>query len=412
MSVAKSAFANRELAAAAAARPEKAVQYNIAIGYLRAFVTVLVVAHHAVLAYFQYAPPPMPFTAEPRLWRAFPVVDSARWPGFSVFIGFNDVFFMSLMFFLSGLFVWNSLRRKGGVTFLRGRFLRLGIPFAVAAALIAPIAYYPAYLTSTASPSVNGYLRAWFSMPDWPAGPAWFIWLLLAFDCAAAGLYALSPKWGESIGCLTSSAARRPAVFFAVLAAVSAAVYIPMSVAFTPMAWATLGPFTFQTSRLFHYFVYFVTGIGVGAWGIERGLLAPDGKLAQRWWLWLLRAALAYTAVVAIVIAAFAAPAHATLWSVTGGFAFALSCAASGFGFLGLFVRFAKKPRRAFDSLRDNAYGIYIVHYAFVAWVQYALLPAPMSGMVKGVLAFVGALALSWGFTAALRRIPAVARVI
>ena len=197
------------------------------------------------------------------------MVDSARWPGFSLFVGFNDVFFMSLMFFLSGLFVWNSLQRKGAMSFLRDRVLRLGVPFAVAAALIAPIAYYPAYLTATPSPSVTGYLRAWFSFRDWPAGPAWFIWLLLAFDCVAAGLYALSPKWGESIGRLTSGASRRPAAFFALLVGVSAAVYIPMSLAFTSHAWAALGPFTFQTSRLFHYFVYFLAGIGVGAWGIE-----------------------------------------------------------------------------------------------------------------------------------------------
>jgi len=31
---------------------------------------------------------------------------------------------------------------------------------------------------------------------------------------------------------------------------------------------------------------------------------------------------------------------------------------------------------------------------------------------VKGSVAFLGALALSWGFVAAIRRIPAVARVI
>jgi peptidoglycan/LPS O-acetylase OafA/YrhL len=410
MSVAKSVFATEQLAAVA--QPEKAVHYNIAIGYLRAFVTVLVVAHHAVLAYFQYAPPPMPFTAEPRFWRAFPVVDTARWPGFSLLVGFNDVFFMSLMFFLSGLFVWNSLQRKGAGSFLRDRVVRLGLPFAVAAALIAPIAYYPAYLTPTPSPTVSGYLRAWVSMSDWPAGPVWFIWLLLAFDCVAAWLYALSPKWGESIGRLTSGAARRPAAFFALLVAVSAAVYIPMSLAFTPVAWAALGPFTFQTSRLFHYFVYFLAGIGVGAWGIGRGLLAPDGKLARRWWLWLLSALPAYAVVVAIVIAATVSPAQMNRWIVVGGFAFTLSCAASGFGFLALFVRFAKRPRRMFDSLRDNAYGIYIVHYAFVAGVQYALLPASMSGLVKGSIAFLGALALSWGFVAAIRRIPAVARVI
>jgi hypothetical protein len=304
------------------------------------------------------------------------------------------------------------LQRKGAMSFLRDRVLRLGVPFTIAAALIAPIAYYPAYLTTTPLPTVSGYVRAWFSFGDWPAGPAWFIWLLLAFDCVAAGLYGLTPRWGESIGRLTSRASQRPAAFFALLVGISAAVYIPMSLAFTSMAWAALGPFTFQTSRLFHYFVYFLAGVGVGAWGIERGLLASGGKLARRWWLWLLRAPLAYAVVVAIVVAAMASPARITLWTITGGLAFAISCAASGFAFLALFVRFAKKPRPMFDSLRDNAYGIYLVHYAFVAWVQYALLPASMSGLAKGSLAFLGALVLSWGFVATIRRIPAVARVI
>lgn len=37
---------------------ESRVQYNVAIGYLRAFVTVLVVAHHAGLAYHPLAPAP------------------------------------------------------------------------------------------------------------------------------------------------------------------------------------------------------------------------------------------------------------------------------------------------------------------------------------------------------------------
>ena len=45
------------------------VPHNIAIGYLRAFVTVLVVAHHAVLAYHPFAPPPpASLAAQPRWW--------------------------------------------------------------------------------------------------------------------------------------------------------------------------------------------------------------------------------------------------------------------------------------------------------------------------------------------------------
>src|SRR5262249_54431569 len=89
--------------------PAPSSQYNVSIGYLRAFITVLVVAHHAVLAYHPFAPPPPPsLVAQPRWWQAFPVTDPAHWSGFAALVGFNDIFFMSLMFFLSGLFVWNS----------------------------------------------------------------------------------------------------------------------------------------------------------------------------------------------------------------------------------------------------------------------------------------------------------------
>ena len=51
---------------------------------------------------------------------------------------------MALMFLLSGLFVWPSLERKGGARFLRDRVLRLGVPFAVAAGILMPLAYYAA----------------------------------------------------------------------------------------------------------------------------------------------------------------------------------------------------------------------------------------------------------------------------
>ena len=64
--------------------------------------------------------------AQPRWWQAFPVVDPQKWTGFSFFVGFNDIFFMSLMFFLSGLFVSRSLERKGVSTFLRDRLLAAG----------------------------------------------------------------------------------------------------------------------------------------------------------------------------------------------------------------------------------------------------------------------------------------------
>ena len=57
---------------------------NAPVGAVRAFLTLLVIAHHAVLTYHPYAPPPKGFTEPPILWTAFPVVDPQRFAGFGL----------------------------------------------------------------------------------------------------------------------------------------------------------------------------------------------------------------------------------------------------------------------------------------------------------------------------------------
>jgi len=147
-------------------------KYNYAIGYLRAFIVTLVVAHHAALAYHPYAPPPpASLLTQPRWWTAFPIVDPHKWSGASLLVGFNDTFFMSLMFFLSGLFVWHGLAKKGAATFLRNRLLRLGVPFLVAAGVLSPLAYYPTWLQMSGHGGIAGFWNQWRALGSWPGAP-------------------------------------------------------------------------------------------------------------------------------------------------------------------------------------------------------------------------------------------------
>ena len=387
--------------------------YNNAIGYLRAFLVVLVVAHHTALTYHPYAPPrPASLLTQPRLWLAFPVVDSQRWGGAPLFCGFNDVFFMSLLFFLSGLFVWNSLQRKGGAAFLHERFLRLGIPFIVSAVVLAPLAYYPTYLQIRGHDGFGDFVHQWLSLGSWSAGPAWFIWVLLVFDCIARLLFAVAPDWGETLGQFVGGVSRRPVLSCAGLVAVSAVLYVPLAIWLSPGYWSAFGPFVFQTCRILHYLAYFLIGVGVGAYGLDRGLLAPDGKLARRWPLWVLRAVAAFMAAATVTIIGLTTYPKSLGWAIAYDSLFSVSCAASCFAFLALFVRFAQSRSSFFDSLSRNSYGIYIVHYAFVSWLCYAIVPASLPGFAKFIVALAAAVALSWATTVLMRRIPAVARVV
>jgi Acyltransferase family len=390
-------------------------RYNVAIGYLRGFLVILVLAHHSALAYFDGAPAaPASLLATPMLWRAFPIVDPrAHSKVINLFVAFNDNFFMALMFFVSGLFVWSSLRRKGDPAFIRDRLKRLGIPFVFTAAIVVPLAYYPSYLMTRAH-GVGGYVHDWLSLGDWPTGPAWFIWVLLAFDLAAGTIFAFAPNFGDALGRVASNAREHPVRFFTILVAASMAAYVPMAAVFGSFAWTSVGPFQFQTARLLHYLVYFCAGIGVGAYGIDRGLLAPDGRLARHWGRWAALMLLVYTTSVLLFVTMQAKPAPMSpvAGDLLGGFIFALGCGAMSFAFLAIFIRFISRPNAVFDSLSQNEYGMYVIHYMFVSWLQMALLAIALGPIEKATLVFAGVLLLSWGTSAALRRIPAVGRIV
>jgi surface polysaccharide O-acyltransferase-like enzyme len=91
---------------------------------------------------------------------------------------------------------------------------------------------------------------------------------------------------------------------------------------------------------------------------------------------------------------------------------FVLSCAASSFAMIALFLRFAKRAVRLWDSLQRNSYAIYLVHYAFVSWLMYLLVPAELPAGAKFAIVFVGATGLSWIAASLLRRIPGVVKIV
>lgn len=384
---------------------------NVPLGYLRTFLTLLVVAHHAVLAYHPYAPPAPTKTLDSSLiWAAFPIVDAQRWPGIDLFVAFNDSFFMALMFLISGVFAWSSLARKGAVQFVRDRARTLGLPFLLSAGLLAPLAYYPTWL-ALQSPS-HSFWREWLSLGSWPAGPAWFLWVLLAFAGLAAAVYAIAPNVFTTIGRISGRLAARPIVLFGAFAIVSAIAYLPMAAAFTPIAWVKAGPFFVQISRLLLYGAYFFIGAAFGALGVDRGILASDGKLARRWPLWIVASLVMFVVGIAsflVILSTMAKGGPGPILSAFGNFVFVLMCGASSFACLAVFLRFAKKANRIVDSLSANAFGIYLLHYFCVSWLQLALLDAPMSGAAKGTTVFMGALLASWAMSAAFRWVRKIA---
>src|ERR1700694_4494529 len=179
---------------------------SLALRNLRAIVILIVLGFHSMLAYLVWVPAAgADFDRPPYAWRSFPIIDSHRFFGFDLFCAWQDVYLMALMFFLSGVFVWPSLVRKGSGTFVADRFLRLGLPFVLVAAFLMPLAHYPPYLQTAVDPGVAAYFNHLLALPIWPSGPVWFLWLLRIAGLGAATLHRFAPRWGEALARLLAA---------------------------------------------------------------------------------------------------------------------------------------------------------------------------------------------------------------
>ncbi|HSZ95268.1 MAG TPA: acyltransferase [Bradyrhizobium sp.] len=370
----------------------------------RSFVIVLVLIHHSVIPYTYYGH-----------------TDRQSFLGFDAVVTFNDSFMMVAMFLLSGLFTWPSLQRKGIAAFLRGRWLRLGLPFAIGAVTLMPIAYYAVELRNSGT-SFGAYLVKTVTVGPWESGPIWFLAVLLAFDMLAVVVYRVAPGIVEAIGRLSMASLHRPAYAFWALLAASVVVYVPLDLYFGIGRWFTLGPLAIQADRILLYALYFFVGVGIGSVPSHLGLLSRDGELARRWPVWLLATLVTFAGLIGLIYykREFLPDPNnpPPWWDTAHAFFFACFSASQTLNLLALFLRFESHGRSILDPLRESSFGIFLIHYLPLLWLQYALYGITLAptvqetAILKALIVFVLTLAISWIATSALRKIPGVARVL
>lgn len=365
-----------------------------AFDHLRVFVIALVVLQHVALGYMSGA---QAVSAGSYTNGSAPVVDMAQWSGFNVFVTWTNGFFMPLMFLLSGLFVRPSLARKGLRQYLADRALRLGAPLLAGIVTIVPISYYAAYLLGGGGDIFTTFWAHMVTVGPWPSGPLWFVGALLVFDAALAMVLAQDRVWdfARRTGQFLD---RMPAAAWLMLFIVaSAAAYLPFHLAFGKSHWLTAGPFGIQSSRIGLYFLSFAAGAFIGPERLARAF-------ERQWVRWPLLAVIA-------TVAFFAVDGREVpAW--VDGVMLVLFSTITAIALLALSVRFARDSGTVGKSLCANAYGIYLVHWPIVLWLQLVLLWTPLSPLAKGALAMTLGFALSWAASSLLRRLPGVARAV
>jgi surface polysaccharide O-acyltransferase-like enzyme len=371
----------------------------VALDRARTLITLLVVLYHSVINYTYFGIGG----------------DRMRWLGFDLVVLFCDSFFMACMFFISGLFVHDNISRRGASNYLVHRGFRLGLPFLISIFVLMPIAYYRYYHLEF---DFFRYYAHMVTTGPWSAGSAWFLWLLLAFDAIAAAMSVVAPHAFAALGRLVDGIRDKPLTPFAAFGLFSILIYLPLRISIGESHWSALGhyPIFLQTSRAPLYAGYFLAGLAVGTAGLHAGVLNESGAIARRWPTWLAIALAGYAAVLLLVTihrsGMIDLRSPPLWWHTAYGVAFALFTAAMTFTVPAFFLHFAKLPFRFLDAMQKQAYGIYLLHFIPLIWLQYLITDPPLPAFVKFAIVFTGTLSTSWLATMGLRKIPGVARMI
>jgi hypothetical protein len=149
---------------------------------LKVALITLVVAHH----------PGQPYGPTGGLW---PVSNPEQAPVLGSFFTVNAAFFMGLFFLISAYFVPASFDRKGSATFLKGRFVRLGVP--IAGFLLTVAVMVLVHDLVVGGGSMQGFLPAVASLAlgEFHLAQLWFVDQLLVFVVLYAAWRLLTARW-------------------------------------------------------------------------------------------------------------------------------------------------------------------------------------------------------------------------
>jgi len=387
---------------------------NLWIDYLRSAITVIVVAHHASLAYTTFAR----FDAQAYINSTHPVVDDSRWIGLDIFENFNDIFFMSLMFFIGGLFLMTSISKKGRIDFIKDRFYRLFLPFILGGTTLMLIAYFPSWYLAHHNANVGEYVADFFGTEEWPVGPPWFIWVLFVFNVLFALSYSLLHKIYEAWGRRMTPLGNKPLPFILLAIVFTWILYVPLAMYVGPYTWRGIGPFDFQLSRVLWYFGYFLAGVAIGGTDLNSGIFSSTSQLVMKWKLWVVLAILLYALLTVSAQFHFLADLvkdgilkEPVAWMIYF-LLYVSSCVLSCIAFITAFRSNTVRSVKWWNALSENAYLIYLVHFIFITSTQFILLDTAVPASIKFLIVFLSSFFLSWGLSILLRRIPLIRRYL
>lgn len=371
------------------------VKNHYGMNYLKLLLTLFVVLHHTILAYLPGGP-------------GVTVDDPDNFMGFMYLATYFDQFFMFAFFFISGLFTYQSLRRRGPRNYLLHKTVKFGTVFLIGTYLFNPTAFYFMEIAKGVEwwvpyASFSTYISYMHDVGRYlhPAQHLWFLWVLLAFNMIIVGFDRLFPAALNKRVQIKSVPFTMLGIFM-IMSSWYILVGSSLGYGFIPIR----GPFFIQMSRAVPYFTLFLGGVIIGkpmvadqdrqadTSHLQAGLLLRLSSSPLRSAVWLVCGIV--LSLLTVIIPADSQGVYAWMGPIAAAIA-------GSIGYVSLF-HFIEKEHRIMSFLAAHAFGMYIFHYGFVAILHGMCYHLRLSGLFKAVLVFSGALILSLALTVSLRK--------
>lgn len=367
---------------------------------LRVALTMLVVTHHAAQAYGPTG-------------GGWPIINPTTSRLLSPFFTVNAMFFMGFFFLIAGYFVPRSFDRKGGGEFLKGRFVRLGIPaLFVAWVIFAPIFY----LLMDLQLSLPEYVRYLYST-NWtaPYMHLWFLLHLLLYSFGYLLWRQIRKRTEGKVTAVPLPSSSAILLFFIALALVTFVVRIwyPIDV-WVPLFYLIPA----EAAHLPQYIALFAVGLMAyrGDWlnrfptrssmvWLGIGLFGAVAFYAYSLW----GAQLIYDLLGTSLIETGGLDWRSLVFSTWE----ALVCVSLCIGLLVLFrERFNKTPAMIMVAMIGAAYSVYIIHILVVIGLQAGFESLDMGPFTKFVLVTTLSISLSFIIGILIKKIPRAKKIL
>jgi glucans biosynthesis protein C len=345
---------------------------------VRSLLVLLVVVLHATFAYSKFVP-----------WWCVKDL-SGNSAIFDIFLFLLDIFLMPSLFFIAGYFATPSYVKNGASAFLSKKFKRLCLPLLIAIPIISPtFAYIYSYKNVEISPAafwVN-YMAGAFEFDikimNWTShfnqAHLWFLSLLLFFFVIYVATIKLKVSLTKN-NTYSRNAAKAlspiilfvSVVFLSALSTGVANIIFPKNLGYSP--WVSVGNvLIFDPSRIVSYFLYF----GVGIYAFKNKWFS-NIKILGSLMLWIALCFIFSICSVYMLTVIMTKPSLVVfvLFLVSKS----LLCISCLLTILLFSHRYWNIYSRFNQTLAENSYNIYVLHFVFIIVLQLLLKDAIEGG--------------------------------